>query len=652
VHSPHALFFRLGSFLLLLPIAACLSADPGVAPQRAAIAGGTPEPGEPAVVGVKLVGGVASCTGTLISPHVVLTAKHCVQLSGADAPVPPGLLSISLGSSLFGGTDYRVRRVDTTPGRFNATGGLSGALVGIDVAVMTIRPDASGNLPDVTPMAIFRGNPEDVTGQDVTFVGYGERPDGSSGDKYTKVGHVDSVRGGNLFSSGNICSGDSGGPMIWEDAPGGRAVVGVASYGSATASGPSCPSVLDAHNVLQPFLGMIDAALYEAGDCPFVADEVCNGLDDNCDGVVDEGCLGLGEACDSDDQCAFSQLPERFEPRADPVTCVETPAGRVCTHACDPRLPSQSCATMTHAFDDGVDATPGAYCMAISGCAGQCVAGSPGALTNGSDCTADTDCASLACFDPGDGRARCLTRCQGGEGQCAVSEVCGANVGVCGGCLPAESVAGARAFGEGCALDADCGSGSCLLEGSTGYCTVACTADTDCPALGHCRDALCRLGAPAGDGLACLTDEDCVRADSCRVDGAGAYCSHSCSRDQDCGFGTTCDVDHCAPSGGLLGEACAADPDCASGSCLEVAGERICTSLCGASGACPTGLDCVRGDAAAYCGHTPAPTSGGGCAVSPSRDATPAWLLVALSMLGLGRRFSSSRRRCNARSTR
>jgi len=177
------------------------------------------------------------------------------------------------------------------------------------------------------------------------------------------------------------------------------------------------------------------------------------------------------------------------------------------------------------------------------------------------------------------------------------------------------------------------------LDDTSGYCTSTCTADGDCPALAHCRDAFCRLGAPAEDGEACLTDEDCVRADTCRAEGGRSFCSHTCSRDRDCHTGTTCAVDHCVPSGAIVGEACAADMDCAAGVCLDVGGERLCTRECGAGAGCPPGLECVRGDvAAAYCGSPSTSSGGGGCSISVGAHGRSVWALLGLVSAVLVRR--------------
>src|SRR5262249_46677693 len=48
------------------------------------IAGGIPDPGDPAVVGL-LDGGKIMCTGTLIAPTTVLTAAHCLILVNPSA---------------------------------------------------------------------------------------------------------------------------------------------------------------------------------------------------------------------------------------------------------------------------------------------------------------------------------------------------------------------------------------------------------------------------------------------------------------------------------------------------------------------------------------------------------------------------------------
>src|SRR6185295_20195739 len=66
---------------LVVLLGAC-APDPSidVDVHRAPIVNGMVDPGDPAVVAL-LDGGRAFCTGTLVSPHVVVTAAHCIDVS-------------------------------------------------------------------------------------------------------------------------------------------------------------------------------------------------------------------------------------------------------------------------------------------------------------------------------------------------------------------------------------------------------------------------------------------------------------------------------------------------------------------------------------------------------------------------------------------
>jgi len=587
--------------------------------------------GEEAVVLVKVVGGVASCTGTLISESVVLTAKHCVQLQGADEPYPVGLVSIGIGHDRNDTVDYRARRIDTTPGVYGS--GLLG-LVGEDVGVITIRPDRDGNFPTVTPVAYRRESPADLVGETVTFVGFGRTDtDARNAFKFSRTGEITAVGGGVISSAGNICQGDSGGPMILEGAP--REIVGVASFGRS-ATGDACPAIEDGHNTLDGHLGMIDMAIYEAGGCPAEGlAEACNSIDDDCDGTVDESCLGLGEACTADDECAFAQLPESWGVGLNglldnPVVCGDTSAGRVCTRPCDPLRPLTSCARAEDPFGGSTEVVmpnPG-LCVPTSGCEGTCLGLGTGDLGLEEACTDDAQCATGACIDPGDGERRCLQRCQGDAGQCASDEVCAAAVGACGACVDESLVNGIRGFGEPCGDDGDCGSGLCLGD----VCSRACTGDVDCSGTFHCVSSECRPG-PAGDsGDRCSRDADCLGSRECVGDPSicALSCEGECSEE-----GFSCAEGHCVPDLTVLGEACAMDTECFDGLCVGGA----CTRECGVEGACPEGLACERDDAGR--GLCATAGGGGGCSAGAGAPTGGLLALVGLALVTFRRRRRS-----------
>ena len=624
------------SLVVLLFLGACAPASPApIAGQAAPIVDGIRELEEPAVVYVKIVGGIGACTGTLISPNVVLTAKHCVQGRNAEEPFSTNWLTVGFGNDRSDTEDWKVRRVATTPGAYMTGGitGLSGALVGVDVAVMTLAPRDDGSMPGVAPIPVRRDAPTDLVGQEVTFVGFGLTPEGESGIKYKGTGTIQQIEGGVLYSARNICSGDSGGPMI-ELTESGPRVVGVASFGSATSEGPACPSEQDGHNRVDLFLELIDAAMYEAGDCPVVAEEVCNSVDDDCDGIVDEGCKGLGDDCTTSDECAYARLPERFPAQENPVVCGDTPAGRVCTRACDPLAPLTSCASVEGAFGGASHAVTGAQCLRTEGCAGTCVPATAGVGGSEASCASTAECQpGLTCLDPGDGARRCVSMCQGGGDHCGVGEVCAAPIDACGGCLPEDQVVGPHGRGESCVAGSDCVSGVCVDDVPNGYCSTSC--ERGCPEGWHCRGEQCVRGRRQ-DGEACLVPEDC-RSGECVVRERGAICISACDEEGACDEGFRCVEGLCEPGDGRVGATCDEHDGCDDGLvCEAVDGDRICTQPCGTAGTCPAGAVCVRSDAGQLRCALPR-TGGGGCQALRGQP-NPwvplvflgAWLLVRL----------------------
>ncbi|MGE0784548.1 MAG: serine protease [Sandaracinaceae bacterium] len=600
--------FASALLLAALTLAAC---EPPEGFRRDPIVDGTFEPNEDAVVLVTVFGAAALCTGTLIAPDVVLTAKHCVQGPDADAPYPASVFTIGVGSQLGNTRNYRVRYVDTTPGVYSQSPstGLSGAIFGVDVGVLITRTPVEG----VTPIPVRRDRPDDMLGQTFTAIGFGQRPGANAGLKYRGSGTLDSLTPqGILLTSMVICSGDSGGPMIQETPT--RQVIGVASFGQAGA----CPSAQDGYNALYHQLDVIDRALVTAGHCPVMSDEVCDGIDDDCDDLVDEGCAGLGEACTEDTDCAYAQRPSFLTPSERPVVC----RNDVCTLLCDPARPVSSCASLDAVT--GPIPLDGFVCERVGGCDGECRPATAGTSNDGAPCTTAAECASGACEDPGDGSRRCLTGCRPGAGSCPIGDACVPFGETCGACVDAHLVSGVRGLGEPCETDAECIAGHVCHEGG---CTVACDGVTACPEGYRCDYAasVCARGALGQFGDPCSRAEDCTTGLVCVSDG---YCSGMCATTSDCPEGGECatidGASRCRALDPGPGEACT--DRCRASTCV---GGR-CVASCDVEHSCSAGRTCQRdGDGNPRCVST------GGCAVRPGRSS--GWplapLLVALALL-------------------